>query len=82
MLREITPWESVSELRFLYCFESGFSDIENGKMADVIEMGILESFMVKYCMLNSASEAAEQILRVDDIIKCAPRPRAPDNRPC
>lgn len=51
-------------------------------MADVIKMEILESFLVKYCMLNSASEAAEQILRVDDIIKCAPRPRAPDNRPC
>jgi T-complex protein 1 subunit beta len=57
-------------------------DIENGKMADVYELEILESFMVKYCMLNSAAEAAEQILRVDDIIKCAPRPRAPDNRPC
>uniref|UniRef100_A0AC34QQ17 T-complex protein 1 subunit beta n=1 Tax=Panagrolaimus sp. JU765 TaxID=591449 RepID=A0AC34QQ17_9BILA len=57
-------------------------DIENGKMADVVEMGILESFSVKYCMLNSAAEAAEEILRVDDIIKCAPRPRAPDNRPC
>ncbi|KAE9549388.1 hypothetical protein FO519_007396 [Halicephalobus sp. NKZ332] len=57
-------------------------NIEAGNMADVVEMGILESFMVKYCMLNSAAEAAEQILRVDDIIKCAPRPRAPDNRPC
>lgn len=57
-------------------------DIENGKMADVYELGILESFMVKFCMLNSAAEAAEQILRVDDIIKCAPRQRAPDNRPC
>ncbi|KAI6227919.1 CCT-beta [Aphelenchoides besseyi] len=57
-------------------------DIENGTVADVVANGILESYNVKLCMLTSAAEAAEQILRVDDIIKCAPRPRRPDNRPC
>jgi T-complex protein 1 subunit beta len=57
-------------------------DIENGEATDVIKLGVLESYNVKLCMLSSAAEAAEQILRVDDIIKCAPRPRAPDNRPC
>uniref|UniRef100_A0A914BXD5 T-complex protein 1 subunit beta n=1 Tax=Acrobeloides nanus TaxID=290746 RepID=A0A914BXD5_9BILA len=57
-------------------------DIDNGEMCNVIEKGILESYNVKLCMISSATEAAEQILRVDEIIKCAPRPRAPDRRPC
>uniref|UniRef100_A0A1I7XTU4 T-complex protein 1 subunit beta n=1 Tax=Heterorhabditis bacteriophora TaxID=37862 RepID=A0A1I7XTU4_HETBA len=57
-------------------------DIEKGEIADVLTLGVVESFNVKMCMISSAAEAAEQILRVDDIIKCAPRPRAPDNRPC
>lgn len=51
-------------------------------MADVVSLGVIESFNVKYAMVSAAAEAAEQIIRVDDIIKCAPRPRAPDNRPC
>ncbi|VDM72173.1 unnamed protein product [Strongylus vulgaris] len=57
-------------------------DIEKGAVADVVALGIVESLNVKMCMVSSAAEAAEQILRVDNIIKCAPRPRAPDNRPC
>jgi len=57
-------------------------DIINGGIADVIELGILESYNVKLCMLSSAAEAAEMILRVDDIVKCAPRPRGKDRRPC
>lgn len=57
-------------------------DINEGGIADVSTLGILESYNVKLCMLSSAAEAAEQILRVDSIIKCAPRPRAPDRRPC
>ncbi|KAF1601285.1 UNVERIFIED_CONTAM: T-complex protein 1 subunit beta, partial [Eudyptes robustus] len=56
--------------------------IETGRIADVTAKGVLESYNVKLCMLTSAAEAAEQIIRVDDIIKCAPRPRKPDNRPC
>lgn len=47
-------------------------------VGDMHEAGVLESFRVKYAMLNSASEAAELILRVDDIIKSAPRQRVPD----
>jgi T-complex protein 1 subunit beta len=37
--------------------------------------GIRESFQSKLQMLLSASEAAEMILRVDDIVKAAPRRR-------
>jgi T-complex protein 1 subunit beta len=45
----------------------------NGKIADMTELGITESYKLKRQVLLSASEAAEMILRVDDIIRCAPR---------
>ncbi|KAL3068086.1 hypothetical protein niasHT_038076 [Heterodera trifolii] len=57
-------------------------DVENGRMADVYELGVLESYNVKLGVLCSGAEAAEQLLRVDCIIKCAPRPRTKDRRPC
>uniref|UniRef100_A0A0M3J5K8 T-complex protein 1 subunit beta (inferred by orthology to a C. elegans protein) n=1 Tax=Anisakis simplex TaxID=6269 RepID=A0A0M3J5K8_ANISI len=57
-------------------------DIIKGQIADVVKLGIIESFTVKLCMVSSAAEAAEQILRVDNIMKAAPRPREPDRRPC
>jgi T-complex protein 1 subunit beta len=53
-------------------------DMDKGVVADMSALGVLESFRVKYAMLNSASEAAEMIIRVDDIIKSAPRQRVPD----
>ena len=40
-----------------------------------MELGVFESFKVKQQVLLSATEAAEMILRVDDIIKAAPRQR-------
>lgn len=46
-----------------------------GRVADMNELGVRESFKSKLQVLSSAAEAAEMILRVDDIIKCAPRPR-------
>ncbi|PIO75741.1 T-complex protein 1, beta subunit [Teladorsagia circumcincta] len=57
-------------------------DIVNGTITDVVKLGVIESFNVKLCMVSSAAEAAEQILRVDNIIKCAPRARPADHRPC
>ena len=48
-------------------------DMVDGRVADVRELGITESFKLKKQVLFSASEAAEMILRVDDIIRCAPR---------
>ena len=50
-------------------------DMYNGTICDMVELGVAESFKSKLCVLLSASEAAEMILRVDDIIKCAPRAR-------
>lgn len=47
----------------------------NGQVADMLQLGIRESFKSKLQVVVSAAEAAEMILRVDDIIKCAPRAR-------
>ncbi len=52
-------------------------DMNRGEVGNMVELGIRESFKSKLQVLTSAAEAAEMILRVDDIIKCAPRQRAP-----
>ncbi len=49
--------------------------MEKGGLADMAELGITEAYKVKSQVLLSASEAAEMILRVDDIVQCAPRQR-------
>ena len=43
--------------------------MERGAVGDMVELGITESFQCKRQVLLSAAEAAEMILRVDDIIK-------------
>ena len=40
------------------------------------ELGITESYKVKNQVIISASEAAEMILRVDQIFRSAPRERS------
>mmetsp|Transcript_14067 Transcript_14067/g.20543 ORF Transcript_14067/g.20543 Transcript_14067/m.20543 type:complete len:528 (-) Transcript_14067:201-1784(-) len=50
-------------------------DMYNGKVGDMKELGVMEALKSKSAVLLSASEAAEMVLRVDDIIKCAPRAR-------
>jgi len=49
------------------------SDMAEGTVGDMAALGVTESFQVKRQVLLSASEAAEMILRVDNIIKAAPR---------
>lgn len=49
------------------------ADMSEGTVGSMVELGITESFQVKRQVLLSASEAAEMILRVDNIIKAAPR---------
>lgn len=56
--------------------------MENGKIGCMKALGITESFVVKRQVLLSASEAAEMILRVDNIIKAAPRKRVADRGHC
>jgi len=50
-------------------------DMFKGEITDMVELGIRESYKSKLQVLSSAAEAAEMILRVDDIVKCAPRQR-------
>merc|ERR1712128_40361 len=53
-----------------------------GSVGCMAELGITESFCVKRQVLVQASEAAEMILRVDDILKAAPRQRQEDRGHC
>eukprot|EP00298_Acanthocystis_sp_HF-20_P016805 c21590_g1_i1.p1 GENE.c21590_g1_i1~~c21590_g1_i1.p1 ORF type:complete len:514 (+),score=213.24 c21590_g1_i1:1567-3108(+) len=46
-----------------------------GTVGDMRKLGITESYKLKSQVVKSATEAAEMILRVDDIIRCAPRQR-------
>jgi len=46
-----------------------------GEVGDMREMGVTECYRVKESALLAACEAAEMIMRVDQIIKCAPRER-------
>ncbi len=54
-------------------------DMYAGTIGDMKELGVMESYKSKLQVLLSASEAAEMILRVDDIIKSAPRSRGDEN---
>ena len=54
-------------------------NMDEGEIGCMVELGITESFQVKRQVLLSAAEAAEMIIRVDNIIKAAPRKRRPDH---
>lgn len=55
-------------------------NMDSGEAGCVKSLGITESFHLKRQVLLSASEAAEMIIRVDDILKAAPRQRSRDHR--
>jgi T-complex protein 1 subunit beta len=55
-------------------------DMENDGIADMAQLGILESFHLKSQVVISAAEAAEMVLRIDNIIRAPPRPRQRDMR--
>lgn len=46
-----------------------------GGVTDMRELGVVESYRLKKAVVSSASEAAELLLRVDNIIRSAPRKR-------
>lgn len=50
-------------------------NMADGTVSDVSALGVTESLKLKRQVLTSAAEAAEMILRVDHIIKSAPRKR-------
>ncbi|EES00273.1 hypothetical protein SORBI_3003G060500 [Sorghum bicolor] len=69
--------ELISQLRAEHHKENCTAgiDVITGSVGDMQKLGIQESFKVKQAILLSATEAAEMILRVDEIITCAPRRR-------
>jgi len=50
-------------------------NMNDGTIGDMKETGIIECFRVKCQSLVSAAEAAEMIIRVDEVITCVPRQR-------
>ena len=71
------PRELVAQLRAAHFAgqSSAGLDMNRGVVGDVAALKITESFKVKFHVLLSAHEACEMILRVDEIIRCAPRQR-------
>jgi len=69
--------ELVAELRAKH-YEGKHTyglQMDSGKVEDMEALGICEAYKVKSQVVLSSSEAAEMILRVDDIVQCAPRQR-------
>ncbi|CAI5758048.1 unnamed protein product [Candida verbasci] len=48
-------------------------DLNKGAIADMRDLGIVESYKLKAAVVSSAAEAAEVLLRVDNIIRAKPR---------
>ncbi|KAJ9511389.1 hypothetical protein QJQ45_029795 [Haematococcus lacustris] len=70
--------EIVSNLRAAHASDPATRmgvDVVLGEAGDMEQLGIYEAFRVKSQIVASATEAAEMILRVDEIIKAAPRQR-------
>lgn len=69
--------ELVGQLRAAHARGQHSAGLEfvQGGIADMAALGVMESFKSKMSQLCSAAEAAEMIIRVDDIIKNAPRQR-------
>lgn len=53
----------------------------NGKIVDTGEMGVIEPLKVKTQAIKSASEAAEMILRIDDVISASKLGKGPPMPP-
>jgi len=65
----------LTDCQHIWFRNTEHSDLNLRQVGDMVERGISESFKVKQAILLSATEAAEMILRVDEIITCAPRKR-------
>ena len=69
--------ELVSQMRAAHAAGESNTGINilTGEVGDMQKCGVVECFRVKQQVLLSGTEAAEMIIRVDDIIKCTPRQR-------
>mmetsp|Transcript_10746 Transcript_10746/g.16099 ORF Transcript_10746/g.16099 Transcript_10746/m.16099 type:complete len:540 (+) Transcript_10746:1303-2922(+) len=55
-------------------------NMATGSVGDMAQLGVVESYKVKEQVILSASEASEMIMRVDEVLKAAPRRREQDPR--
>ena len=55
--------------------ENSGINMNDGSVGDMEKLGVYGSLRVKEQAIISAGEAAEMILRVDEILHCAPRER-------
>ena len=64
------PIDVIVELRSMHESKKGNMgvDVIHGKLSDMWELGVIEPLKIKTQALKSASEVAEMILRIDDII--------------
>jgi thermosome len=68
------PIDILVALRSKHEEKDGISfgvDVFNGKIADAYEMGVVEPLKIKTQAIESAAEAAEMILRIDDVISAS-----------
>ncbi|KAF8351728.1 chaperonin Cpn60/TCP-1 family [Amanita rubescens] len=56
-------------------FNDAGLDMDQGTIGSMKQLGVTESYKLKRLVVLSASEAAEMIIRVDDILRAAPRKR-------
>jgi len=56
-------------------------DVYNGKITDMKALGVIEPMKTKKQAISSASEAAEMILRIDDVIASRSKPQMPQGMP-
>jgi len=69
----LDPIDTLVELRVAHDQgKTSFGiNLENGSVSDALLMGVVEPLKVKTQAIKSASEAAEMILRIDDVISAS-----------
>ncbi|KAF8702297.1 hypothetical protein AX14_014450 [Amanita brunnescens Koide BX004] len=69
--------DMVAKLRAVHHegFKDAGLDMEHGTIRSMKQLGVTESSKLKRLVVLSASEAAEMIIRVDNILRAAPRKR-------
>jgi len=74
------PIDALVELRAAHQKSSGSAmgvNVYEAKIADMAALGVVEPAKVKRQAIQSASEAARMILRIDDMISSRPKPQMP-----
>ncbi|MHA1813494.1 MAG: thermosome subunit beta [Candidatus Thorarchaeota archaeon] len=74
------PIDIIADLNKEHAAETGIwhgVDVFEGKTKDMMKSGVIEPTRVKYQAIRSAAEAAQMILRIDDVIAAKAQPPTP-----